>query len=80
MNVQHLFSSIIITFIILANFRALDSEGKEAKEDAVFKQQRQAVIAEVSRVKEIKAKSFGGRKDVSASYKSSGTRFYPNPT
>ena len=58
----YLFSYII--FFILANFRSLEAEGKDAKEDAVFKQQRQANIAEVSRVKEIKAKSFGGRKDV----------------
>lgn len=46
-----------------SNFRSLESDGKEAKEDAVFKQQRQANIAEISRVKEIKAKSFGGRKE-----------------
>lgn len=42
----------------------MEAEGKDAKEDAVFKQQRQANIAEIARVKEMKAKSFGGRKDV----------------
>ncbi|GFY56308.1 tudor domain-containing protein 3 [Trichonephila inaurata madagascariensis] len=46
------------------NFRALDQEPKEVKEDAVFKQQRLANIAEVSRVKEGKPKVFGGGKDV----------------
>lgn len=46
------------------NFRALEPDTKDAKEDAVFKQQRQANIAEVSRVKEARAKSFGGRKEV----------------
>lgn len=51
-------------YCFAANFRALDSEGKEAKEDAVFTQQRQANIAEISRVKEKQVKSFGGRKEV----------------
>ncbi|GFT80443.1 tudor domain-containing protein 3 [Trichonephila clavipes] len=46
------------------SFRALDQEPKEVKEDAVFKQQRLANIAEVSRVKEGKPKVFGGGKDV----------------
>ncbi|XP_055937170.1 tudor domain-containing protein 3-like [Argiope bruennichi] len=47
-----------------SNFRALEQDGKEAKENASFKQQRLANIAEVSRVKEGKPKVFGGGKDV----------------
>ncbi|GIX77682.1 tudor domain-containing protein 3 [Caerostris darwini] len=46
------------------NFRALDQDAKEVKENAVFKQQRLANIAEVARVKEGKPKVFGGGKDV----------------
>uniref|UniRef100_A0A2L2XW75 Tudor domain-containing protein 3 n=1 Tax=Parasteatoda tepidariorum TaxID=114398 RepID=A0A2L2XW75_PARTP len=46
------------------NFRALETETKETKEeDEAFKQQRLANIAEVARVKEGKPKVFGGGKD-----------------
>ncbi|GFT14543.1 tudor domain-containing protein 3 [Nephila pilipes] len=47
-----------------SSFRALDQDAKEVKENVVFKQQRLANIAEVSRVKEGKPKVFGGGKDV----------------
>ncbi|KAG8194106.1 hypothetical protein JTE90_003047 [Oedothorax gibbosus] len=46
------------------NFRSLELEAKEAKEDAAFKQQRLANIAEVSKAKEGKAKVFGGGKEL----------------
>lgn len=45
------------------HFRALEPDGKDAKEDEVFKMQRQANIAEIARVKEMKVKSFGGKKE-----------------
>ncbi|XP_054725026.1 tudor domain-containing protein 3-like [Uloborus diversus] len=48
-----------------SNFKSLEQDAKEAKENAIFKQQRMANIAEVSRVKETKAKVFGGGKEVS---------------
>ncbi|KFM71949.1 Tudor domain-containing protein 3, partial [Stegodyphus mimosarum] len=46
------------------NFKSLETEAKEAKENEIFKQQRMANIAEVARMKETKAKVFGGGKDI----------------
>lgn len=61
------------------NFRSLDQDSKEQKEDdTAFKQQRLANIAEISRAKEGKVKVFGGGRERPANKHGNDSSKYNN--